>query len=299
MQLNTKSKNELRNFIEEKLSTVSYSNSPIHLNSDLLEELIFEKAMFSGVGTVKLPIWTGEFLRKIDLSEVSFDSVIWNSNYSEYYSEHELHFEQGIIYKDRKYPIDFSMTNAKINLFKSFDHSFEGCNLSCVDLSSTPIFSKNYSFIDCDLSFSGLKFDFSNLLFISKDESDPKNGCIINCSLEGLDLSNQILNYLVLLYSPEFRIFEFENFINVNFKDTRLNILYNDYSLSEYGGNDDETRYKKLGFNALKTSGNLDGCYIDNVLFKNGDSDINEEEYIKVVKLKGEILSLINNQCNI
>lgn len=299
MQLSSKSKDELRALIENELRNVQYGSKLITLKPDLLEELIFEKALFSGIGMVKLPIWTGEFLRKIDLSKVNFDSVIWNANYSKYYDEKELHFENDIIHKKRKYPIDFSKTNAKINLLRSFDHVYDGCNFSFVDLSSTPVFSRNYQFYNCDLSYSNLKFDFSNLLFISKDKSDPKNGYMINCNLEGLDLSDQTLNYLVLLYYPEFRRFEFENFINVSFKDTKLKILYNDHSLSEYGGSDDDSRYKKLGFNVLKASGNLDGCYIDGVLLKNGDSDINEEEYIEVARLKGEILSLINNQCNI
>ena len=33
---------------------------------------------------IKVPIWTGPFLRKIDLSEVSFDNVVFNSLHADF-----------------------------------------------------------------------------------------------------------------------------------------------------------------------------------------------------------------------
>lgn len=47
----------------------------------MLEDLLFEIITLNkekGI-KIKLPIWSGDFLKKIDLSEIDFTDVSWNS----------------------------------------------------------------------------------------------------------------------------------------------------------------------------------------------------------------------------
>lgn len=48
------------------------------IDKELLEELIFEPDP-DNPQEAKIPIWTGTFLSKIDLSGISFDNVNFNS----------------------------------------------------------------------------------------------------------------------------------------------------------------------------------------------------------------------------
>ena len=84
MKLCTKSKNELRDFIEEKIIDFP-ENQKLQLDSKILEDLLFETITIDkekGI-ILKLPVWSGNFLKKIDLSQVDFSNVSWailNSN---------------------------------------------------------------------------------------------------------------------------------------------------------------------------------------------------------------------------
>ena len=73
MQLNETAKNELRKLIEEKVAQIP-DGERIHLDKDLLDSLLFYKLYLQkSKETIKIPIWSGDFLSKIDLSEISFD----------------------------------------------------------------------------------------------------------------------------------------------------------------------------------------------------------------------------------
>ena len=78
MKLCTKSKNELRDFIEEKIIDFP-ENQKLQLDSKILEDLLFETITIDkekGI-ILKLPVWSGNFLKKIDLSQVDFSNVSW------------------------------------------------------------------------------------------------------------------------------------------------------------------------------------------------------------------------------
>ena len=69
MKLNTKSKNELRDFIEEKIIDFP-EEQKLQLDKKILEDLLFETITIDkekGI-ILKLPVWSGNFLKKIDLS---------------------------------------------------------------------------------------------------------------------------------------------------------------------------------------------------------------------------------------
>jgi len=77
MKVSKQAKIELQKTIEEQLKNVP-DGQRISLDNELLEELLFDKYVIDeekGV-IVKLPIWSGEVLRKIDLSKISFENVM-------------------------------------------------------------------------------------------------------------------------------------------------------------------------------------------------------------------------------
>ena len=78
MRLSEKDRYAFRERIEVMLRKVP-EGQRIKLDKDLLEDLLFVKKTVNEEKDimVKLPVWSGKFLRKIDLSEVSFDNVSW------------------------------------------------------------------------------------------------------------------------------------------------------------------------------------------------------------------------------
>lgn len=85
----------------------------IHIQKEILEQLLFGTVIMdtpTGQVLVKYIVWSGDFLSKIDLSEISFDDVLWDINVEDddnYYSENEI------------YEINLSNTNAHIDFSKS------------------------------------------------------------------------------------------------------------------------------------------------------------------------------------
>ena len=107
MQLNKQSKNELRKRIVEQLKEVP-KGQKIKLDKELLEYLLFEVITLDKTTDtkVKLPIWSGEFLKKIDLSQVDFTNVSWCI----------------LDYKESDYKIDFDdITISDKNIYDTID----------------------------------------------------------------------------------------------------------------------------------------------------------------------------------
>ena len=79
MKLNKKDKDEFRNKIIELLKEVP-EGQLVQIDKDILEGLLFETITVSEENNIqaKLPIWSGEFLSKIDLSQVDFTNVSWS-----------------------------------------------------------------------------------------------------------------------------------------------------------------------------------------------------------------------------
>ena len=84
-RLSKESRNRIRRVIIEQLKEVP-EGERIKLDIKLLDNLIFFKYYDKEIDTqIKIPIWTGEFLRKLDLSELSFENA--NLDVSEYDKE--------------------------------------------------------------------------------------------------------------------------------------------------------------------------------------------------------------------
>ena len=151
MNLDDKQKQELRENLELKCKRKSLI-SRIHVEKDILEQLLF-----SFDKDYKYIVWTGTFLKKINLNMISFNDVWWGN----------------IAYKD------FEGTNVSLDFSKYyydfFDNAIRYCNFSFLDLSNSSIdvFDK-YEFIameeaklpegfGCDKSFFHCDFKGTNL----------------------------------------------------------------------------------------------------------------------------------------
>lgn len=97
MKLNSEGKQQVRQKIIEELWRVP-EGIRVKFDKNLLEELIFDSRTTSSGTIRKQIVWHGDFLRKIDLSEVSFDGVCW------------VHDEE----------IDLSDTNVRIDFAKGY-----------------------------------------------------------------------------------------------------------------------------------------------------------------------------------
>ena len=187
MKLNEQDKNKLRNYIENQIYDNVPSDKKIKIDKELLEELLFEKIVYDKEKNIimRLPIWSGEFLSGIDLSEVDFTNVSWARLGG---TEHDYNYFASLVtkgcYKNiseaeeliekarskvleneerrNSYMIDYSDTNANIDLTKSFealnyktimivDCKFENVDLSNNDLTgieNVSIFVSNLSKTD-------------------------------------------------------------------------------------------------------------------------------------------------------
>ena len=170
-ELRKKTKNLLKDIPEGKR---------VDLGKELTELLLFDERELLLDKTcdfpkdykskVKFLVWSGKFLRKLDLSSVSFDDVLWNV---EYYSDDSKLFDA--IYPDFYEGVDeinLSNTNARIDFSQSFEGkicrirpAFEwiceivNCNFKNVDLSNNTLERGYYvSLSNCNLANTGINF---------------------------------------------------------------------------------------------------------------------------------------------
>ena len=126
---------QLRKMIEEKIKKVP-DGKRLYINKELLERLLFEQDI-KHLTYIKVPMWTGEFLSKIDLSEISFENVNLYSLDDDY-----------IMLKDTNAIIDLNkicnpglvrhvnLSGTKLigYLIESYDADLSNCGLSAVNL---------------------------------------------------------------------------------------------------------------------------------------------------------------------
>lgn len=219
--LNEKQKEELRNWFEKLLEDIP-EDVRISINTTVLRQLLFTvRYDIENHRIIRYPIWTGQFLRKIDLSQISFENVDWNLS----------NFDGRYYYTT----IDLSYTNANIDFSKT-SKELVSCNFSHMDLSksNTKYIKKA---IGCDFSYSKAVFDFNTETLESKKLYFEK------CYFNGLDLSDSYIDAYYILYHEYPEVI---GFINSNFSNTGLTIIKSD---------------KPTQFYECLFAGNLEGCY--------------------------------------
>lgn len=199
MKLNEQSKNELRKEIEEAVKRVP-EGQRIHLDKELLDDLLFDTLTVNKeLGIIaKLPVWSGKFLRKIDLSEISFENVSWQAlgQFADMFiipgividKNFRIQIEK-IQNLDNNYVVDYSYTNANIDLTKSIEAlnsnqiyiyrcNLEGINLKSQNLDNIEVLD----LVDSNLSNSNLHIP-SNVGIVA-----------LGCDFSNLDLSDLTIN---------------------------------------------------------------------------------------------------------
>lgn len=263
MVLSRENKEKLRREILQQLDNIAV-NEKIHFDKNLLEELIFETIVFDNSRLIlKLPVWTGTFLRKIDLSEISFEDVSWSLLSNLDYGVLSCHFDNSVLEKIEEAKsinngkvIDFSYTNANIDFEKSYEAKksrgieIRSCDFSGVDLSNNT--TKNIIFAH------QVNFANTNLKILDKKSL----WWFVECNLENLDLSNFKVSGLDLI---DFGIMP-SKFSLCNLKNTGINIYISDSMFDEsYEG-------KKIGLSSddikqiffeYVSNGNIDNCILN------------------------------------
>lgn len=269
-KLSEDKKQELRKFIIEELKGIK-EGSKITLPYNIIEPLIFDK---------NKPIWTGEFLSKLDLSFIEYNNVGLNL---------KENAEKNLA------SIDFSNTNIKVKMFYSLDDDFQLCsiintNFDNVDLSKTNtsevIMIKNSTFNNSGLKLKNLYFkmpyyndisDYGKQLNVGLKLS---NSSFINCNLSELTVRLEVFS------SSEVAELNQINFTNCNFNGSKLHIL-------------DEGFVNEDHFNELIQKGYLDECYLDNLLINHEECDTleklrNKKQELEVEEIKKLIHSNVH-----
>lgn len=195
MKLNYSDRCNLRDYLLNVLEDVP-EDERVSLPNDLLDQLIFERAKGYDGLLYKVPVWTGSFLKKLDLSNISFEKVLWNRTsecLDELFSsdvQRRLELSYNIHdYKSCLYDIDFSGTNVRINSFSNLSTcGMRNCNLEGVDLSDSEFTiddGNDFDVFNVNFSKTGCKFRVLNKLenksnFKTLLEEDNLAGCYIN-----------------------------------------------------------------------------------------------------------------------
>lgn len=304
MKLSKKDKDELRKSVEVLLKA-SPDNKKIQLSNETLEQLLFDTYVVNkekGI-KVKLPVWSGDFLRKLDLSRVSFEDVSWGMLYDslgiEIYEDYPIDeeffvaVEQGKIdfgvYVDEDNPICYANTNVKIDFSKSFDAkngqyiNVNGCNFSNVDLSNSAMNAgnKKFSIIGSNFSNTNIKFPNMELLYA------------ISTNLANNDLTGLEFNAVDAMIGDQF--------FETNLTNTGTKIVLDMEKLqSKYDEHYDSQYYQ----NWLKEyiENYWVGCYLNGKLIKASEekkqsAEITREEYEQYKRQKfADILNSIAEQ---
>ena len=263
MKLREDSKGEIRGLIEKELGLVP-NTVKVKLDKELLEELLFLKINLGHGKCVKLPIWSGDFLEKLDLSSVSFEDVSYAILYDIYTGKVEPDIYSFV--KDkitvRRYMVYYGNTNAKIDFKDSYEYKLygkifiHGFNFTGTDLSNNKI-DNVFDIERCHFEKTGLEFVSIN----NKSSARSSN-------FTGIDLSFYETSADTFLGNKD--VFDKQCCV----RNTGLKIS----GLSKRTANlDDFLNY----FN----DGRFDGCYLNNVLVK---SCVEREETRRQIILQYE-----------
>ena len=274
MRLNIEDKEELRNEVEKVLLSTP-GEERLFMPKEILEELLFDEVTYNSgrKQRVKLPVWSGDFLKKLDLSQIDFTNVSWAlliQDDRDVYATFRMHSDKNFFDKIKHHynkpnyeGVNYSGTNAKIDLSKSFEALAFGeimlidCNFSRVDFTGVDL-SKLRLIKNCNLKNAKIKIPA---------EVFAKTLIVPNCDLQGIDLSDCTLDLYELCSHGG-------NFEKINFKDTGLKIIldkrYNDLI---YPPNEPNTSYMiwKTRLRKSIKYKKFEGCYINGILIKSNE----------------------------
>lgn len=265
MRLNQEDKQELREKVEIALMSVP-PKQKIHLDKSVLEELLFDTIVTNQKTreTVKLPVWSGDFLRKLDLSEVSFDNVSWSLLVNTvstvipfgrrfFDSESYDKFCDSSVSEvlGAKGKVNYSHTNAKIDFSRSWEAKHDHfeiccCDFSGVDLSHNSMFGLEFVCYS-DLSDTGI--------ILTQDMFKGKSRVFAKTKLSNVDLSGFTVNVKDIVDEFQY-LFD----IDCDLSNSSIHITVDSKEdLSDSSG----SKRLKTRFHDMLAFGYLNGCYIN------------------------------------
>ena len=313
-RLNPEDIKELRKRTKKMLKDVP-NGQRIDLGKELTELLLFDVRELTFKESCLLPenykakvkflVWSGKFLRKLDLSKVSFDDVFWNVPY---YREDDSDWED-------KYPdfyegvdeIDLSNTNARIDFYQSYEGKicrrfpiFEwtccivNCNFKNVDLSNNILERGFYTQLDnCNFANTGLKIDFDFLqreywryLNSDRENDTDASGFALGCDFRGLDFNKYRVSY-------DFIVTPALDDMPNNYNGTGIKISMSDDFYNTFDMSKEEVISKSDNFKKHY----LTGCYINDK--KNIVEDgLTHQEGYEYDKYKEELFNKVEETIN-
>lgn len=234
---------------------------------EILECLLFEVIEVNIEGKwykVKLPIWSGEFLSKVDLKDISFKDVLWNygiclaanSVFGPLYEAIHQIKSTNQVYTSSPYEICYANTNAQIDLAENFLFNF----------GKSTCHTKYYGMISvarCNFSGTHVRIGEEVKAIQILDSSFAKSKIFIpNIGIGRLAIRNSDLsdNDLVHLCIDGLS----NNFYGTNFRNSRINVHLDISKLESYLEMD-EKHSKKLFiamFNDYFVGCNVNGNYL-------------------------------------
>jgi len=313
---------KLRTKIIELLKDVPQGQR-IKIDNDILDDLIFFKGKNKEGKVIKVPVWTGEFLRKIDLSEISFENAFFQDGYSLDSIDEEMDAEDISKFKSKNggyiapfvnensTSIDFSYTNANIDFSKVYTPTIYDCNFEGVDLSKSNVECLT-TIMDSNFKNTNITFNFNSKFFFYTDSD-----------FSGNDFSNSNVD------ANAFYLDTIRHLGGSNFSNTGLNINYEEPDIpQEYyeackelekleklpkeeqsgeefrlkrnqyeqivGSFSEEVKFKEV-FEGYINEGKFDGCYINGkkVLSKEERQVIAQEKKLEYENMQDELLSSV------
>lgn len=281
----------LRERVKIKLESIP-EGKRIHLDKELVENLLFEVAnlkaeLFDGKNTTqyestcKFVVWSGDFLQKLDLSEVSFDDVIWDPIYMGW----DCFINNDINYYDGIREINLANTNARIDFSKSYyskllletrckhiSAHIHDCNFENVDLSSNTLLDSEFNVACENVNFAntGIKINIDRAVAFFNEEGFPP---FYSCNFTGLDFSDYTVSSNLVTYGDN----NYEN-ASCNYTNTGLKIVIDPEDETSDNELDDQ---KSCLFYMIK-SNRLTGTYIDGIKVDSSS------DYMKFIDLLGK-----------
>jgi len=301
MQLNKKGREELRLLVEKELKNIP-EGTRIKLENDILELLLFEKIAYRRNPDlfVKLPIWSGSFLRKLDLGSVSFEDVSWSlledtkdSTLGEEAFDEECWKSFLIEYGDKpKKRVDYSKTNISLDFNISWEMKarklleqeigvyISNCDFSYVDLST----------IDTSYFRKIKKSNFSHTnLVLPSSLGNIQSPIFTYTDLTGNNLEGITIKLIDIVTTGGSLIG-----LGCNLAGTRISLILD--------GSAFQNKQVQDNLRTILASGDLDGCLInDKIVFSREEKQeraqhkLQEYEEFKQKKFS-EISKLIQSQ---
>lgn len=338
MKLNKEGKDELRARIIEQLKNVP-EGQRVHLDKDLIEELLFEEITIYGaldgyknspiIGKGKIISWSGEFLQKIDLSEISFEDVIWR-NYN-FITEPDK-VQQPELFSS----VNLSNTNVNIDFSKSFEAKHptdyysnevpvgtKGCvSISNINFSGVDLSQSNFDYVGMILDTN---LDYTKAPIRIEEPSREMRLLKISCSsLKGIDLSQYTINainlcpdfenedicfigeYIEDWYKEDPELYEKEmdlykkginpkriELSHCNLQNTGLNIVYGEIDKAIESI---ENVFPSSYLSESIKNGSLEGCYVNGkkVLSKEESQGIAQQKREEYEKFKEDLIGSVS-----